>query len=39
MFDRNNKGALDEEEFYVMVIVVKQLLIEPLDKDALRVSP
>ncbi|CDI79317.1 hypothetical protein, conserved [Eimeria acervulina] len=36
VFDRNNKGALDEEEFYVMVIVVKQLLIEPLDKDALR---
>lgn len=38
MFDRTNKGGVDEEEFYVLVIVVKQLLMEPLDKDALRVS-
>ncbi|KAL8435118.1 hypothetical protein Efla_006339 [Eimeria flavescens] len=36
VFDRSNKGGVDEEEFYVLVIVVKQLLMEPLDKDALR---
>ncbi|KAL8269875.1 hypothetical protein Esti_006207 [Eimeria stiedai] len=36
VFDRTNKGGVDEEEFYVLVIVVKQLLMEPLDKDALR---
>ena len=37
VFDQTNKGGVDEEEFYVLVIVVKQLLMEPLDKDALRV--
>ncbi|XP_026191231.1 uncharacterized protein LOC34618402 [Cyclospora cayetanensis] len=36
IFDRTNKGGVDAEEFYVLLIVIKQLLMEPLDKDALR---
>ncbi|CDJ37267.1 hypothetical protein, conserved [Eimeria tenella] len=36
VFDRTNKGGVDEEEFFVLALVVKQLLVEPLDKDALR---
>ncbi|PFH38737.1 hypothetical protein BESB_010790 [Besnoitia besnoiti] len=36
VFDRTHKGGLNEEEFFVMVMVVKQMLMEPLDRDAVR---
>ncbi|KEP59883.1 UNVERIFIED_CONTAM: hypothetical protein HHA_230350 [Hammondia hammondi] len=36
VFDRNHKGGVNEDEFFVMVMVVKQMLMEPLDRDAVR---
>ncbi|SCL97077.1 conserved Plasmodium protein, unknown function [Plasmodium berghei] len=36
VFDRNNKNGLNQEEFFVLIIIVKQILVELLDINAVQ---
>ncbi|KMZ85104.1 hypothetical protein PVBG_01503 [Plasmodium vivax Brazil I] len=36
VFDRNNKKGLNQEEFFVLIIIVKQILVELLDINAVQ---